>query len=51
LAPDVIWFWHRHAGLIARDNLLAADVAAIGDRLQYIGLQRGFGSPGNTREL
>jgi len=37
------------AGLIARDNLLAVEVAAIGDRLQGIGLQRAFGFLGDAR--
>src|SRR6516162_3736592 len=35
---------HGNAGLIARHNLLAAEVAAIGDRLQSISLQRGLAS-------
>jgi len=42
---------HGDAGLITRDNLRAAEVAAIGNRLQGISLQPGFGFLGNTREL
>jgi hypothetical protein len=42
---------HCDAGLIARYDLLAVEVAAIGDCLQSIGLQCGFGFLGDTREL
>jgi hypothetical protein len=43
-------FRHSHcdAGLIARHNLLAVEVAAIGDRLQCIGLGRRFGFLGES---
>jgi hypothetical protein len=40
-----------YAGLIARHNLLAIEVAAIGDRLQAIRLQCGFGFLGDACEL